>query len=196
VGAWIDIGLPGRDPDGDRIDVAEDNCPTIANPDQSDADGDGAGDVCDNCLQVANPRVGDGWVALHPWGGLTGGQRDDDGDGYGNRCDGKWTPSQSVGTPDLMALRHSLDKSVAGNDCGLGNDSPCASFDLDETGPVIDQGDLDVFRTLNGLMAGPTCEACPLECAGTACTTQFSSLDCASLRGKARRACLGRVRPH
>jgi uncharacterized repeat protein (TIGR03806 family) len=170
VGAWIDFGLPGRDPDGDRIDVAEDNCPTVANPDQSDVDGDGVGDACDNCPLVANPRVADGWLAEHPWAGLTGGQRDDDGDGYGNRCDAKWSGSQSVGSVDLAALRHSLNKSVAANDCGVDENLPCARFDLDETGPVIDQGDLDAFRALIGMKPGPTCATCPLECAGTACS--------------------------
>jgi hypothetical protein len=36
------------DRDGDGIDDTSDNCPAIANPQQSDADGDSIGDVCDS----------------------------------------------------------------------------------------------------------------------------------------------------
>ena len=58
------------DTDGDGIPDAEDNCPSVSNPDQLDSDTDGYGDACDNCDFVANP-----------------GQEDSDGDGVGNVCD-------------------------------------------------------------------------------------------------------------
>lgn len=87
----------GADGDNDGIGDDDDNCPLIANSDQSDADGDGIGDACDtpggggggpdqdgdgaaddvdNCPAVANP-----------------GQADSDGDGVGDVCDTN-TPGQ------------------------------------------------------------------------------------------------------
>ena len=61
---------PPPDTDGDGVIDANDNCPTVPNPDQADADGDGKGDVCDNCPTVANAS-----------------QTDTDGDGLGDACD-------------------------------------------------------------------------------------------------------------
>ena len=42
----------GSDPDGDGVCGAQDNCPDVANPNQSDGDGDGLGDACDPCTNL------------------------------------------------------------------------------------------------------------------------------------------------
>jgi len=41
------------DADGDKINDADDNCPSVANPDQADADGDCTGDACE-CMTAAD----------------------------------------------------------------------------------------------------------------------------------------------
>lgn len=43
---------PPPDQDGDGVPDTLDNCPTVANPDQTDADGDGTGDACEPVLAV------------------------------------------------------------------------------------------------------------------------------------------------
>ncbi|HEY8518064.1 MAG TPA: hypothetical protein VIS07_21350 [Candidatus Binatia bacterium] len=45
AGSCVEGG--GGDPDGDAVCSADDNCPSAANPSQSDLDGDGDGDACD-----------------------------------------------------------------------------------------------------------------------------------------------------
>jgi hypothetical protein len=42
------------DRDRDGVSDADDNCPNVANGDQTDVDSDGVGDVCDNCPDVPN----------------------------------------------------------------------------------------------------------------------------------------------
>ncbi len=174
ISAWIDFGIPGRDEDGDRIDVSEDNCPTQPNPDQLDSDGDGVGDACDNCVNVANPREPAGYLDANPWATLTGGQRDDDADGYGNRCDAKFdgTMGVLVGLLDLSALRSSLAAPVESQTCGITGAESCAVFDLDESGGILDDRDLAEARGLMNKLPGPTCRACPLACEGHACPSQ------------------------
>jgi len=48
------------DQDGDGICDADDNCPTIYNPSQTNSDGDSHGDACDNCPNDDNEDQADG----------------------------------------------------------------------------------------------------------------------------------------
>jgi MYXO-CTERM domain-containing protein len=86
-------------PDG--VLGAEDNCPTVFNPDQIDANGNGIGDACedydgdevknacDNCPGVGNQD-----------------QTDSDGDGIGDACDANFEKSGcSVSSPAAPSTR-------------------------------------------------------------------------------------------
>ena len=81
------------DADEDGIPDDEDNCPAIANADQTDTDEDGLGDVCDNCPATANADQADGDqdgvgdVCDNCPATANADQADADEDGVGDVCD-------------------------------------------------------------------------------------------------------------
>ena len=110
------------DTDGDGFFDYQDNCPTVANADQTDTDGDGIGDACDDdddgdgvpddedcCPNVANPD-----------------QEDQDGDGEGDVCD---DDDDGDGVPD------------AADNCPLIANADQTDFDGDGSGDVCDDDD-------------------------------------------------------
>jgi hypothetical protein len=104
----------------DKVPPAQDNCPNLYNPDQTNSDSDKWGDLCDNCPYVANDN-----------------QLDSDGDHVGDVCDGcpndplKITPgvcgcgapdtdSDRDGTPDCQDYCPNDPAKIAPGVCGCG----------------------------------------------------------------------------
>ncbi len=88
--------LPDADLDG--VPDSEDNCPSVANPDQADNDADGLGNACDNCPSIANLD-----------------QVDSDSDGVGDACDN----CPSVTNPE----QHDNDHDGLGDVCDPDDDN-------------------------------------------------------------------------
>jgi hypothetical protein len=125
-----------RDTDGDGVFDYQDDCPTVANPDQADHDGDGVGDACDNCPAVGNAD-----------------QRDRDQDGVGDACDNcPGTPNPDQADLDHDGVGDNCDTVEPTDSDGDGLGDAC---DNCPTVANTDQAD----RDSDGI--GDACDNCP-----------------------------------
>ena len=133
MGDAANVQVCEPDYDDDGIADSVDNCPLVANADQSDVDGDGVGDVCDltpcpdadgdgypdvsdaacgkpkdNCVMVANPD-----------------QADTDGDGVGDACDNC--------VADANSNQHDADGDGVGDACDTSSGTGDGSYDPSNT---------------------------------------------------------------
>jgi DNA-binding beta-propeller fold protein YncE len=107
---------PEGDCDGDGLDDGVDDCPLVANPDQSDVDGDDSGDSCDNCPSLMNAD-----------------QADADANGVGDACQ----DIDADGVPDIFdncprvanSLQENADGDAHGDVCDV-----CPGSDDDQHG--------------------------------------------------------------
>jgi len=161
------------DGDNDGVPDTADNCPAVANPNQTDNDHDGQGDACDadddndlvtdgtdNCPLVANAN-----------------QHDFDGDGLGDPCDGDLDNDGFANAADNCPAASNVDQTDtdrdgAGDECDL-NDDDDALPDAGDNCPAVpnnDQGDLDgdgigdlCDADLDGDGANNETDNCPLD---------------------------------
>jgi len=89
------------DADGDGVCDSLDNCPNVANGDQTDTDGDGQGDACDNDDDNDGiPDASDNCPTSN-----VADQTDTDGDGIGDVCDPTpGSPPSQQTTPEVCGL--------------------------------------------------------------------------------------------
>jgi hypothetical protein len=105
------------DTDGDGAPNHLDNCPTVVNPDQSDANGDGRGDACQVPDTDGDGRIDtlDNCPALR-----NADQADQDGDSIGDLCDPDRDGDSVPNTADKCALVPDADQADADWD-GIGD---------------------------------------------------------------------------
>lgn len=141
---WLNDGTGVQDGDSDGVIDSADNCPAIANADQSDNDLDGAGDVCDldddndsiddsvdNCVFTANTD-----------------QADLDGDGVGDACDGD-IDGDGVGAGDNCPAIPNVDQTdtdgdLLGDACDTDDDNDLLDDTADNCPSIANPGQEDI----------------------------------------------------
>lgn len=138
------------DADADGVCDSVDNCPTDANPDQTDSDSDGIGDVCDaGCADSDGDSVCDEVDVCPDVADPT--QADADSDGLGDACDA--CPADPADDADADGVCADVDNcptdsnadQVDADGDGLGDacDTPADTGDSGDSGDSGDTGDSD-----------------------------------------------------
>lgn len=134
--AWFNIS----DSDQDCITDGADNCPALANSDQSDQDVDGVGDLCDNCPQVSNPEQTDV-------------DNDEVGDACDCACDCHADPTCDQVIADVVDVVNTINISFRGAATIIDPNPNCpfesADVNCDEVTNVV-----DVVKTVNVAFRG------------------------------------------
>lgn len=151
----------GYDFDLDGFCGDVDNCPSVANADQSDPDGDDVGSACDNCPGVANPSQ------ANLDGDLLGDACDNDKDGDG--CDNgddedQDDASQKIGS-FVSATCNPSSGTVygwAGEDTDGDGDLDCQDDDNDGDGDKDGEDPCPTLKNAEGYQC-TTYEDCPVQ---------------------------------
>jgi outer membrane protein assembly factor BamB len=155
--------VPPPDTDGDGVPDRLDDCPTVANPDQSDRDHDGIGDACNDAMD----SDGDEWAdALDDCPSVANpDQSDRDGDGIGDACD-PYPDDSNNEAAACRADRASLEQELA-----------AASQELDQTQAALQECQAAAVRDSDGDGVRDVADLCPDTSAGapvdaTGCSQQ------------------------
>jgi hypothetical protein len=137
--------VPLVEPDGDHDDIADadDNCPSVANPDQDNTNDAGRGDACDpDDDNDTVPDTEDNCRAV-----VNSGQEDADGDGLGDACDedtvvtsedadGDGVPDAKDNCPDVANPGQEDTNGAGRGDACDPDDDNDGILDGDEAGPT------------------------------------------------------------